>query len=281
MRLNRRKRKFHGGKETSRAITKVALCSALIPLVLLMNVNTASAFNYTAALSYVKSKLLTSQQSDTFKVAVNQDSVGTAALAETSVIAKQVTATAEAQLLRKENFIDLYNDFIGPGAIPDASRCFAVNERQNDGQVPIKTQLYVKADIFNSMNQEAFNDEMERQQTLQNMKYSLTCTLEQAKQGYCTPTLSGGQYLDVDFGMSHASNRLMDTQFMATKSGIHTIANIQSDAKVNEECKGDSACLSNIAAENNRIAVNSLVANSLLSQLYNRMTVGTADDNQK
>lgn len=281
MKLNKRKRQFNGGNGAFRIITKVALCGSLIPLALLINVNTASAFSYTSALSYLKAQFLTSQQNDAFKVAVNQDSIGTAALAETTVIAKQVTATAEAQLLRKENFLDLYNNFIGPGAIPNASRCFAVNERQNDGQVPIKTQLQVKADIFNTMNQEAFTDEMERQLTLQNMKYSLTCTLEQAKQGYCTPTLTGGQYYDVDLGMSHSSNRLMDTQFMATKSGIHTIANIQTDAKVNDECKGDSACLSNIAAENNRIAVNSLVANSLLTQLYNRMTVGTANDNQK
>lgn len=281
MKLNRRKRKFYGGNEAIRIIIKITLCGSLIPLSLLINVNTASAFSYTAALSYLKSKILTAQQSDAMKIAVNQDSIGTAALAETTVISKQLTATAEAQLQRKENFIDLYNNFMGPGAIPDASRCFAVNERKNDALVPIKTQLYVKSDLFNSMNQEAFTDEAERQQTLQNMKYSLTCTLEQAKQGYCTPTLSGGQYYDVDLGMSHASNRLMETQFMAAKSGIHTIANIQSDAKVDKECKGDSACLGNIAAENNRIAVNSLVANSLLSQLYNRMTVGTADDNQK
>lgn len=274
-------RKSQSNGEAARNFTKIAVFGALLPVVFMANMSTASAFSYTAALSYVKAKLLTAQQSDAFKVLVNQDSVGTAALAETSVIAKQVTATAEAQLLRKENFIDLYNNFMGPGAIPDASRCFAVNERSNDATVPLKTQLHVKADIFNSMNQEAFDNEMERQQTLQTMKYSLTCTLEQAKQGYCTPSLTGGQYYDVDFGMSHSSNRLMDTQFMAVKSGIHTIANIQPDTKVSTECKGDTACLSYVAAENNRIAVNSLVANSLLSQLYNRMTVGTADENQK
>lgn len=278
MKLSRRKNKNGRGVLDTPNLLKIVTCLMLLPIAI-STTKTASAFNFTSALSYMQAQLKTAANNDSFKTLVNQDAYGSAALAETMVIAKQKTATAEAQLLRKENLIDLYNDFIGPNAIPDSSRCFAVNEMINDGKVPEKTRNFVKADLFNTMNQNSFKNEMQRQQSLQNMKYSLSCTLEQAKQGYCTPTLSGGQYYDVDFGMSLASDRLMDTQFMAAKSGIYTIADILPNSSISEQCHGDTVCSGNIAVENNRIAVNSLVSNSLLTQLYNRMTVGKAHEN--
>lgn len=259
-------------------LLKVTACCVVLPLGLSAT-NSASAFNFTSAVSYVQAKLKTAAKNDAVKTIVNQDAYGSAALAETIVMAKQKTATAEAQMLKKENLIDMYNDFIGPGAIPNSSRCYAVNESINDGKVPEKTRNFVRADLMNTMNQNSFSNEVQRQQSLLNMKHSLSCTLEQAKQGYCTPSLSGGQYYDVDFGMSLAADRLMDTQFMAAKSGIYTIADVLPNSNVNEQCFGDTACSGLIAAESNRIAVNSLVSNSLLTQLYNRMTVGKANEN--
>lgn len=277
MKLSRKK-----GKKlvdsTSINLLKIATCCVLLPLSVSAT-NTASAFNFSAALSYVQAKLKTEAKNDAFKTLVNQDAYGSAALAETILMAKQKTATAEAQLLRKENLLDLYNDFIGPNAIPSSSRCYAVNEAINDGKVPGKTRNFTKADMINTMNQNSFENEIQRQQSLQNMKFSLSCTFEQAKQGYCTPSLSGGQYYDVDMGLPLSADRLMDTQFMAAKSGIFTIADILPNSTIAEQCHGDTVCSGNIAAENNRIAVNSLVSNSLLTQLYNRMTVGKANEN--
>lgn len=270
--------KFKVDKSTCINMLKLTACCLLFPIALSAT-KTASAFSYSSAISYLQAQLRTSASNDSFKTAVSQDAYGSAALAEAMVISKQKTAAAEAQLLRKENLIDLYNNYMSEDAIPNGSRCFSVNESIKDGQVPLRTQNHVRADLFNTMNQASFLNEIQRQQSLQNMKYSLTCTLEQAKQGYCTPTLSGGQYYDVDIGMSLASERLMDTQFMASKSGIHTIANTLPDISMTKQCHGDTACSANIAAENNRIAVNSLVSNSLLTQLYNRMTVGNANEN--
>lgn len=278
MKSDRKKYANRSGLFNISNLLKISTCCILLP-VAISATHTAQAFSFTAALSYVQAQLKTSAQNDAFKTLVNQDAYGSAALAETMVIAKQKTATAESQLLRKENLVDLYNDFLGSNAIPGSSRCFAVNETINDGKVPGKTRNFVKADLFNTMNQNSFQNEVQRQQSLQNMKYSLSCTLEQAKQGYCTPTLSGGQYFDVDFGISLASDRLMDTQFMAAKSGIYSIADILPNSTTSEQCHGDTVCSGVVAAESNRIAINSLVSNSLLTQLYNRMTVGKANEN--
>ncbi len=157
-------------------LLKISTCCILLPLAVSAT-HTAQAFNFTAALSYVQAQFKTSTQNDAFKTLVNQDAYGSAALAETMVIAKQKTATAESQLLRKENLVDLYNDFLGSHAIPGGSRCFAVNETINDGKVPGKTRNFVKADLFNTMNQNSFQNELERSQTLQNMNHVTTCQL--------------------------------------------------------------------------------------------------------
>lgn len=275
-----RRIKRHNENSKVRTASRIAVFTAVLSMGFAFTTNTASALSISGAISFLASQLKTQRLNDAWKTVTAQDSVASAALAETIVKTKQTQATTEAQLLRKENLIDLYNDFIGKGAITDSSRCVAVNERKNEVNVPLKSQLLVRADIANHLNTAAFSDESLRQVALQGLKNSVACTLDQAKQGYCTPTLSGGQYFDVDYGMVLASDRLMDTQFIAAKAGVMTIADPLPDKTTMTACNGDTACSANVAAQNSRIAVNSLVNNSLLSQLYNRMAVGADNENQ-
>jgi hypothetical protein len=138
----------------------------------------------------------------------------------------------------------------------------------------------VKADLFNSMNAGNHLDEMQRKHSLADMKAQLACTFEQSKQGYCTPALTGGEYFDSDTGLILASSRLTANQFAAGKVGVYSIADPVGD-KVVSNCETNGTCTEAMANENSRLAVNSLVANSLLNQLYNRMNVGASDDLKK
>lgn len=262
-------------------LAKLSLVAAISVSSIAFTIPTASASWWTTAFSWVQNKLLTSQQNDAFKTAVSQDSVGTNALAETVLMAKHKLATAEQMLSKKVKLMELYEEFMSPGANTNNSRCYAVNERANDQKVPERTQLYVKADIINNINSGGFDSEVQRIDSLQTMKFSIACTLEQAKQGYCTPSMSGGQYFDSDFGMFFSSDRLLDSQFLSAKAGIFTIANPTPDTASTENCLADSSCVAAIDKQNKRLAVNSLVANSLLTQLYNRMSVGSIDENKK
>lgn len=258
---------------------KLSLAAALSSLCLAASVNTASAWGVSGALSWAKAQLRTQMQNDVMKTAVAQDAIGSSVVAETIMLAKQKQAVAEANLQKKENLLDLYNNYIGKSALTNSSRCVAVNTRKNEVNVPLKSKLYVKADLTNSLNTGNFRDESSRLAALQGLKNSVACTLEQAAQGYCTPSLSGGQYYDSDFGMYLASDRLMDTQFIAAKAGVMTIADPLPDQKTINDCDGDTACSAQIAQQNSRIAVNSLINNSLLTQLYNRMAVGADSEN--
>lgn len=268
----------------SRKISKIAkasVLSAVASLYFVSTTNTASAWGVSGALSWAMAQLRTEQQSDAIKTAVAQDAVGSAALAETIVMAKQIQVNTEANLLKKENLLDMYNNYISKGAITNNSRCVAVNQRRNEAAIPIKSQLLVKADLTNTISGGGFTDDISRLVALRDLKNNVACTLEQAKMGYCTPTLSGGQYLDVDFSMYLSSDRLIESQFIATKAGVMTIADTLMDGAIVDSCSSKFACSSYIGEQNNRVAVNSLVANSLLSQLYNRMAMGANNNESK
>lgn len=238
----------------------------------------ANAFSWSGALSYIKNKLLTDQVNDAIKTATAQDAVGTSQVAETAVYAKQKEASAYNQLVRNENLLDLFNDYLSSGSMTDTSRCFAVNARAKDGQVSSKVQTLVNSDIFNTSNTGYFLSEDAKLNALSDMKMQISCTLEMSAQGYCTPQITDGQYFDVDFGMTLAKDRISENQFVSAKMGVYTIANPVSDRTTIEKCNGDSSCGAILSSEQNRLAVSSMVTNSMLNQLYNRIAVGSSND---
>lgn len=260
-------------------LSKLSVGCAIIA-VSLVNMNTASAISWSGMVTYAKQYMATNTVNDAYKTAVAQDSAGANMQGEATTMAKKQQVSAEMQLLRKENMIDLYNDYLSSSSITDTARCFSVIERAKDAAVPEKTQLMIKADLFNSMNAGNHLDDMQRSISLSDMKAQLACTLEQGKQGYCTPALTGGEYFDSDTGLVLASTRLTANQFAAGKAGIYSIADPVGD-QVIAKCETNGTCTEAMANENSRLAVNSLVANSLLNQLYNRMNVGASDELKK
>lgn len=260
-------------------LTKLSVSFAIIAIGL-ASMSPASAISWAGMVTYAKQQLATNSINDSIKTAVAQDSVTANLQGEAISMANKQKIAAEMQLQRKENMIDLYNDYLSAGSMTDTARCFSVVERAKDAAVPEKTQMMVKADLFNSMNAGNHLNEMQRSLSLSDMKSQLACTFEQGKQGYCTPAITGGEYFDTDTGLILASSRLTPNQFAAGKAGIYTIADPVGD-KVVSNCETNGVCSEALANENSRLAVNSLVANSLLNQLYNRMNTGASDDLKK
>lgn len=222
----------------------------------------------------------TMSKSDAFKVLANQDSLNGSILGEAYLLAKQRLASAESSLKLKEQVSDAYENFINPDSLTTNSKCQAIIERSNDVLSSRKSDIYTKSDLLTMSSIGAFSNESDRQEALTDLKSQLTCTMEQAKAGYCTPNATGSQYYDVDFGLVNSSNRLSDNQFTAAKLGAMTIANPTKDSEVITQCNGDTACIRQSANQDSRIATSSLVINSLLTKAYNRVSMGSAYDDK-
>lgn len=220
----------------------------------------------------------TRNASDAIKVYVTQESINSSLLGEAVVMAKQRLAAAESQMQLKSQVINAYNDFINPDSLTTNSKCHAANERANDAIAARKADMYAKSDLLTMSGIGSFTSESDRMQALVDMKSQISCTVEQAKAGYCTPNATGGQYYDVDFALLDGSKRLTDNQFTSAKLGVMTIANPTKDQKVVDSCQGDTACIHQVALQDSKIATSSLVVNSLLTKAYNRVSVGSAYD---
>lgn len=237
---------------------------------------TASAFNYTNALTYLQQMYLSQRVNDTYKVFTSQDSISTALVGETILMAKQKQASAEAQLNTQQKILDTYNEFMDPNALTTNSKCLSVNERENDYIAARKADLFAKSDLLSMLNNGSYLTETDRIESLKDIRSQLTCTLEQAKAGVCTPSITGGQYYDVDFGLMDTDTRLTDNKLAAAKLGVLSIANPIKDQTVINNCEGNSACMAKSANQDSRVATTSLVTNALLSKAYNRVAVGSS-----
>lgn len=255
---------------------QLLIVGAIASVGLAITTPTASAFNYTNALTYLQQQFMTQRVNDTYKVFSAQDSISNSLLGETIVMAKQRQAAAEAQLNTQEQILDTYNDFVDPKSLSSNSKCQSVNERENDNAASRKADLFAKSDLLTMLNIGSYSNESDRIQSLWDIRYQLTCTLEQAKAGFCTPAITGGQYYDVDFGLMSNESRLTDNKFSSVKLGILSIANPIKDNTVISNCEGDSSCIQKAANQDSRVATTSLVTNSLLSKAYNRVAVGSS-----
>lgn len=255
---------------------KFLIVGALSSVGLAATTQTASAFNFMNALTYLQQQLMSQRVSDSFKVFTSQDAVSNTLVGETVVMAKQKQAAAEAQMAKKEQILDTYNNFINPRSLTTNSKCQAVNERENDNIAAKKADLYSKSDLLNLLNIGNYSNESDRTQSLNDTKSQLACTLELSKSGYCSLSVTGGQYFDVDFGLMDNAKRLTTNEFAATKLGILTVANPIKDQQLMNSCQGDTACIQKVANLDNKIATTSLVTNSLLTKAYNRVAVGSS-----
>jgi len=255
---------------------KLLIVGALSSIGLVATTQTASAFSFMNALTYIQQQLMSQRVSDSFKVFTSQDAVSNALLGETVVMAKQKQAAAEAQLAKKDQILETYNNFINPRSLTTNSKCQAVNERENDNIAAKKADLYSKSDLLNLMNIGNYSSESDRTQSLNDTKSQLACTLELSKSGYCTLAITGGQYFDVDFGLMDNAKRLTTNEFAATKLGILTVANPIKDQQVMDSCQGDTGCIQKVANLDTRVATTSLITNSLLTKAYNRVAVGSS-----
>ena len=106
---------------------KLLIVGALSSIGLVATTQTASAFSFMNALTYIQQQLMSQRVSDSFKVFTSQDAVSNALLGETVVMAKQKQAAAEAQLAKKDQILETYNNFINPRSLTTNSKCKAVN----------------------------------------------------------------------------------------------------------------------------------------------------------
>lgn len=255
---------------------KLLMVGAIASLGLAFTVPTASAFNYTNALTYLQQQFMSQRVNDTYKVFSAQDSISNSMLGETVVMAKQRQAAAEAQLNTQQQILDTYNEFANPNALTTNSKCLSLNERENDYAASTKSNLFAKTDLLSMLNIGSYANESDRVQSLWDVRFQLSCTLEQSKAGFCTPSITGGQYYDVDFGLMNNDSRLTENKFASVKLGILGVANPIKDQTVIGNCEGDSACIQKSANQDSRVATTSLVTNSLLSKAYNRVAVGSS-----
>lgn len=260
--------------------TKLSVCAAILGLTV-VGVPTESSASLGSFITYVKEQLLQSQTNDAFKALTTQEYANGGAIAETKVKLAQTDIAAELRLNQKEQIIDNYNDFLGSSSRTGFSGCEAVTTRLNDGLVEQKNDLMINSDMFLAANSGAYASEYDRNNSLLQLKYSSFCTLDMAKQGICTTTVSDALYYDNDLAAGLSTNRISESQLAGGKTAAMTIASTVRDSATTETCnKTDSNCLSSLAKDNERVAVNSMVSYSLLNQLYNRMAVnGTTTGN--
>lgn len=269
-RLNRSSR--NGNTQTFRP-NKLLVVGVLV-LGCILTINTSSAmFSASSALTYIKQKLLSSQLQDSFKVVASQDSASANALAEGYAKTRQKQITAEAMIIKKERLISYVDDFLGSGGATTNSKCQAVAERNNEVLIPKLTEYSVNADLSSSVNLALTSPFKSDQQVAETLN-SFTCTLDLAKQGVCTPTGYSADYYDSDFTFFMNKNNLLGNQAQAVKSGLDNIANVGRDQSATLGCNSDTACTQVLVKDNQRVATNSMVAYSVLNQLYNRMALG-------
>lgn len=274
--MQRKKMRRNAPTLTQSLGQKLLILGALSSIGVVATTQTASAFSFMNALTYLQQQLMSQRVSDSFKVFTSQDAVSNALLGETVVMAKQKQASAEAQLAKKDQILDTYNNFINPRSLTTNSKCQAVNERENDYIAAKKADLYSKSDLLNMMSLGNYSNESDRIQSLNDTKNQLTCTLELSKSGYCSLSITGGQYFDVDFGLMDNAKRLTTNEFAATKLGILSIANPIKDQQIVNSCQGDTACIQKVANLDTKVATTSLITNSLLTKAYNRVAVGSS-----
>lgn len=271
-RQQRKQANTHGSAYKTWLPSVMAVCSvSVMGFVLAMPTAQAIA---PSLLTYIAREAKAFLVNDSYKIFALQQSVDGRILSETAIATAQKKATVEKQIILKNEMLDLYKDFMGPGAITSSSRCVALNTRMNDTNAAIKATLLNHADRLAASNLGAYGSDFDRTRALADFKSQHTCTLEQSNLGYCTPTLSGGAYYDVDFGLALASERLSNSQFTANKLGVLTIADSIKDGATIRSCEGELTCMKKIQKEDTRSSVNSLVANSLLTASYNRTPVG-------
>lgn len=259
-------------KKNLKRSTKITLVATLGLVAFVSSLPTATAFM--SGFSWAQNQLKTITLNDSMQTAVTQDVLGSMQLAETIVAAKQRQISTEDMLIKKANLVDLYTDFMASSANPRSANCVAVNSREKESRISKRVLGFVTSDIINNMNNSGNATTLQMASELRDIKNSVACTLEMSKQGYCTPTLTDGEYYDVDMGLVLSNQNLSEGQFIAAKAGILSVANPVGDSLAISECGTDKACSNVLSTQNNKLAVNSLVVNSLLTQVYNRLATG-------
>lgn len=261
--------------------TKLSICAALVTITVSGISTESSALSMGGFVTYVKEQLLQQQSNDAFKTLAAQEYANGGAVAENKVKLAQTDISAELRLKQKEEIIDNYNNFLGSSSRTGFSGCEAMTTRLNDGLVEKKNDLMINSDMFMAANSGTYASEYDRNNSLLQLKYSSFCTLDMAKQGICTTTVSDALYYDNDLAAGLSTNRISESQLAGGKTAAMTIASTVRDSATTQICsKSDNNCLSSLAQDNERVAVNSMVSYSLLNQLYNRMAVnGTTTGN--
>lgn len=254
--------------------TKLTICASLVTLSVAGVSTESSALSMGSFITYVKEQLLQQQTNDAFKTLAAQEYANGGAVAENKVKLAQTDISAELRLKQKEEIIDNYNNFLGSSSRTGFSGCEAITTRLNDGLVEQKNDLMINADMFMAANSGVYASEYDRNNSLLQLKYSSFCTLDMAKQGICTSTVSDALYYDNDLAAGLSASRISESQLAGGKTAAMTIASTVRDTATVQNCsKSNSNCLSSLASDNERVAVNSMVSYSLLNQLYNRMAV--------